>query len=189
MIGIVEKPYFLVTSRCGFRSWRAEDLDLAMSLWGDPRVTARIDARGRLTPEQVREMLERELRNEREAGVQYWPFFLLDSGDFVGCCGLKPHHVEPDLYEFGFHLRFDFWRRGYATEAGAAVLAHARAALGLSRLVAGHHPENLASKRVLEKLGFTYLRDEYFAGTGLIHPLYEVELRTPGEKEPDRPHP
>jgi len=176
------EAYFLTTPRLGFRSWRPEDLELAMSLWGDPRVTALIDARGRLTRDQVRGILQREIGNEGRVGVQYWPFFLLDSGDFVGCCGLKPHHVEPDLYEFGFHLRFDFWGRGYATEAGAAVLSHARDALGLARLVAGHHPENHASKRVLEKLGFRYLRDEYFEGTGLIHPLYRVELKPPGPR-------
>jgi ribosomal-protein-alanine N-acetyltransferase len=174
------EAYFLTTPRLGFRSWRAGDLDLAMSLWGDPRVTALIDARGRLTRDQVRQILEREIGNQRREGVQYWPLFLLDSGAFVGCCGLKPHHLESGLHEFGFHLRFDFWRRGYATEAGEAVLAHARDALGLSRLVAGHHPENHASRRVLEKLGFRYLRDELFAGTGLVHPLYEVDLRRPG---------
>jgi len=173
------EAYFLTTPRLGFRRWRAGDLDLAMSLWGDPRVTVLIDARGHLTSAQVAEILEREIGNERRVGVQYWPFFLLASGDFVGCCGLKPHHVEPGLFEFGFHLRFDHWRQGYATEAGAAVLAHAREALALPRLVAGHHPENQASKRVLEKLGFTYLRDEYFAGTGLVHPLYQAALTQP----------
>jgi len=180
------EAYFLTAPRLGFRCWRAEDLDLATSLWGDPRVTALIDARGRLTREQVREILEREIRNEVTVGVQYWPFFLLDSGDFVGCCGLKPHHVEPGLHEVGFHLRFDRWRQGYATEAGAAVLSYARDALGLSRLVAGHHPENHASKRVLEKLGFRYLRDEYFAGTGLVHPLYQVDLGPPDPTVPGR---
>lgn len=167
-------PYFLTTSRVGFRSWRPADLDLALSLWGDPDVTALIDRRGRLTRAQVRERLERELRHEREHGVQYWPFFLLESGDFVGCAGLKVYPPEPGRYEMGFHLRRAFWGAGYATEAAQAVVRHAFEVRGLDALLAGHNPENHASRRVLEKLGFVHLRDELFEGTGMVHPLYEL---------------
>lgn len=166
--------YFLLTPRLGFRSWSDEDLELAVSLWGDPDVTALFDSRGRLTREQVRERLHRELDNEREYGVQYWPFFLRETGEFVGCAGLKPYDVGQDLYELGFHLRTAFWGAGYATEGARAVIEHAFATLKPAALVAGHNPGNHASRRVLEKLGFIYLRDEYFSGTGLMHPLYEL---------------
>jgi ribosomal-protein-alanine N-acetyltransferase len=54
------------------------------------------------------------------------------------------------------------------------VIEHAFATLKPAALVAGHNPRNQASRRVLEKLGFTYLRDEHFSGTGLMHPLYEL---------------
>jgi [ribosomal protein S5]-alanine N-acetyltransferase len=64
------------------------------------------------------------------------------------------------------------------------VIEHAFATLKPTALVAGHNPRNHASRRVLEKLGFTYVRDEPFAGTGLMHPLYE--LRPP--REPAEPH-
>lgn len=171
-------PYFLQTARLGFRSWSEADLDLAMSLWGDPEVTELFDSRGRLTRAQVRERLERELATERAYGVQYWPFFSVETGDFIGCAGLKPYDPARGLWEVGFHLRRAFWGRGYATEAARAVIEHAFASLRPDALLAGHNPRNHASRRVLEKLGFTYLRDERFAGTGLMHPLYE--LRPPG---------
>ena len=172
---IVMAQYFLLTPRLGFRSWSDADLDLAMSLWGDPEVTALFDSRGLLSREHVRERLARELDNERELGVQYWPFFLRQTGEFVGCAGLKPYDVARGVYELGFHLRAAFWGAGYATEAARAVIEHAFASLQPAALVAGHNPRNHASKRVLEKLGFTYLRDERFAGTGLMHPLYELK--------------
>ena len=170
--------YFLLTPRLGFRSWSEADLELAMSLWGDPEVTALFDSRGRLSRAQVQERLQRELDSERELGIQYWPFFLRETGEFVGCAGLKPYDVPRGIYELGFHLRTGFWGAGYATEAARAVIEHAFATLKPAALVAGHNPRNHASRRVLEKLGFTYLRDEYFAGTGLLHPLYELRPPT-----------
>lgn len=185
--------YFMTSPRLGFRAWAEDDFDLATSLWGDPRVTALIDARGQLGPADVRERLERELRHGRELGFQYWPCFLLESGEFVGCAGLKPYDLPRGVYEMGFHLRPPFWGAGYATEAGRAVVAYAFATLGASALMAGHNPRNLASSRVLEKLGFRYVRDELFAGTGMIHPLYRLDAppappRAPGRGGADTSH-
>ena len=57
-------------------------------------------------------------------------------------------------HEFGYWLTPSAWGRGYATEAGRAVVAAARHTLGLRRLKAGHFVDNPASGRVLTKLGF-----------------------------------
>jgi hypothetical protein len=54
-------PYFLKTARIGFRGWTLEDLPLALGPWGDPRVMGLIDARGRLSEDQVKERLLREM--------------------------------------------------------------------------------------------------------------------------------
>merc|ERR1712048_1308985 len=76
------------------------------------------------------------------------------------------------VYELGFHLLPAFWGRGFATEAGAAVLDFAFQQLRIDAVFAGHNPANLASSKVLQKLGFTHLRDEYYQPTGLMHPSY-----------------
>lgn len=55
--------------------------------------------------------------------------------------------------ELGYWIARADWGRGYATEAGRAVLAIARA-LGIARIEAGHFIDNPASGRVLAKLGF-----------------------------------
>ncbi|MET3825734.1 RimJ/RimL family protein N-acetyltransferase [Sphingomonas sp. PvP055] len=69
----------------------------------------------------------------------------------VGGIGLVQ---DPSGHEFGYWLTPDAWGRGYATEAGRAVLDIARHALGLRHLHAGHFQDNPASGRVLRKLGF-----------------------------------
>lgn len=168
----MQTGYFLHTPRLGFRCWRESDLDLALGLWGDPQVTRLIDARGQLSPEQVQQRLAREIATQQEYGVQYWPIFLPESGEHVGCCGLRPYDLPGQVYEIGFHIRPAHWRQGYAAEAARAVIDYAFRQLGAKALFAGHNPNNQASRVLLLKLGFRYTHDEYYPPTGLQHPLY-----------------
>ena len=145
-------------------------MDLAMALWGDPEVTRLIG--GVFSREQVRERLSRETATMQSHGMQYWPVFLLATGEHVGCCGLRPYKSEEGICEIGVHLRRDFWGRGYAPEATRAVIEYAFNILGVKALFAGHNPANEASRGLLEKLRFRYTHDEYYPPTGLNHPSY-----------------
>lgn len=95
--------------------------------------------------------------------------------EFAGCCGLRPYKTEELIYELGFHLRPRYWGKGLASEAGQAVISHAFDALGARGLFAGHHPENEASRRVLEKLNFRFTHRELYAPTGEFHSSYILE--------------
>ena len=77
---------------------------------------------------------------------------LRDSGAFVGGCGLF-EVPEGDGIEIAYRLPVDCWGHGYATEMAPAVLAHGFGELSLSRIVGLTWPENIASQRVLEKIG------------------------------------
>jgi RimJ/RimL family protein N-acetyltransferase len=162
------------TERLVARSWRIEDLPLALELWGDPAVTALIDARGKLTAEQVEERLRAEIERERSSGVQYWALFDHRNGDFVGCGGLRPWIYTPGErnFEVGFHLVKRSWGKGLATEAALGALDYAWQKLRLSKVYAGHHPDNRASRRILERLGFEFVGDVFYEPTGLMHPSY-----------------
>ncbi len=164
--------YFMSTNRLGFRRWQEDDFELALALWGDYEVTRLIDARGKLTDEQVRERLGKEIANDAQYGVQYWPIFLLEDGDLVGCCGLRPYDLTKQVYEIGFHIRPKHWRRGFALEAARAVIGYAFGPLKAKGLFAGHNPKNEASRQLLGKLGFRYTHDEFYPPTGLQHPSY-----------------
>ncbi|MES2338074.1 MAG: GNAT family N-acetyltransferase [Pseudomonadota bacterium] len=85
-----------------------------------------------------------------------------DMGDtprLIGGCGISRIDGAANL---GYWLTPDAWGRGYATEAGRAMLGIARYGLGHRRLGAHHHLDNPASGRVLRKLGFV--------ATGRIEP-------------------
>lgn len=162
--------YFLTSARLGFRCWTERDLPLAQYLWGDARVSALIG--GPFSEAQVEQRLRSEITSHSHHGVQYWPTFLQNDAVFVGCAGLRPYRLEDRVYELGFHLRPEYWGRGLANEAAQAVIRYGFESIGAKALFAGHHPQNTASRRVLEKLGFHKTHEEFYPPTGLNHPSY-----------------
>jgi len=78
------------------------------------------------------------------------------AGEPLGMCGLVEREGldSPDL---GFAFLERHCGQGYASEAAGTVLRHMREAMGLTKLAAIVSPDNQASRRVLEKLGFRYV--------------------------------
>lgn len=103
----------------------------------------------------------------REGGVTDHAFLVFDHAggtpQLVGGIGLHPEEGE---VEIGYWFVPDAWGRGYATEAGRAVVDMARHALGLPRIASRYHLDNPASGRVLRKLGFE--------ATGEVRPTYSL---------------
>jgi [ribosomal protein S5]-alanine N-acetyltransferase len=164
--------FFLQSARLGFRWWASDDTALARALWTDPAVTRWIG--GPWTAEQADTRLAREIAIGRSEGVEYWPISLLETGDHVGCCGLRPYQPANGVLEVGVHLRPEHWGRGYAIEAARVVMHHAFRTLNARALFAGHHPSNAPSRRIMDTLGFRYTHDERYAATGRDHPSYRL---------------
>jgi ribosomal-protein-alanine N-acetyltransferase len=162
--------YFLRTERLGFRPWSPRDFELAWGLWGNSEVTRLMG--GPFSEEYVHERLAREIANLESVGVQYWPCFLLATGEPVGCCGLRPYEPEERRFAFGFHLRPEHWGQGLAGEAAWAIVRHAFSTLAVGSLIAGHHPRNEPSRRLLGKLGFKYSHDAFYAPNGIDQPWH-----------------
>lgn len=170
--GTFMREFFMKTDRIGFSRWNCDDIEIANLLWGNQQVTQFICATGVFSPEDISARLKKEIENDRQFGIQYWPIFELATGELIGCCGLRPYN--DDIYEIGFHLRPQFWRKGFSVEAATAAINYAFNELHADGLFAGHNPKNVASSKVLAKLNFRYVRDEFYAPTGLYHPSYEL---------------
>lgn len=82
---------------------------------------------------------------------------LKSEGKPIGICGLLKRDTlpEPDI---GFAFLPDYWNQGYAFEAAAAVMQHARASLGVENILAITSPDNEASGKLLGKIGFRFDR-------------------------------
>lgn len=130
------------------------------------------------------------LATERKASEPALLIFLRTEGapQLIGSIGLGR---QPDGgIEFGYWIARPHWGRGYATEAGVALIGIARDTLRLKRLSAGHFIDNPASGRVLEKLGFRssgITLPRYSAGRGAAAPcrLYALTLDAEAEAESD----
>ena len=151
MIGL---PTRLATPRLALREFTKADVDDLLRCDGDARVMRYLaNGLAARTREEVAASLERV-----EQGYAARPGWGLlhasrrDDGAFVGGCGLF-HVPDGEDVEIAYRLPVDCWGRGYATEMARAVLAHAFHTLRLSRVIGLTWPENVASQRVLAKIG------------------------------------
>lgn len=101
---------------------------------------------------------------------------------YIGRCGLYPLRDEageviPGTASIAFYLARPYWGLGLATEAGEAFVAYGFDELGLRRIEAGVNVDNGASIRVIEKLGFRWVRSG--GGEGGGSRWHEFELRNP----------
>jgi RimJ/RimL family protein N-acetyltransferase len=164
------RAYFLTTSRLGFSTWTLNDLPLAARIWEDPDVM-RLHG-GPFDRVAVTRRLEQEIARSQNHGVQYWPLFSRETGEHVGCCGLKPHDVSQSIWEFGCQICRQFWSRGMGREATEALLRYSFDVLGIRAIRAGHHPANDASRRLITSLRFHPTPNEFYPATGLMEPCY-----------------
>jgi RimJ/RimL family protein N-acetyltransferase len=105
-----------------------------------------------------------------------------ESGAVIGFSGVK-YVPEIGDTELGYRFLPEYWGKGLATEAGRASIEFARADLGLGRLVAMVHPDNVASARVLTRLGFAVEKQLQYSGLpGVEVNLFALDLgrATPG---------
>lgn len=164
----------IATKRLVLREFTAVDLDAVHAYAADPAVCAMVEW-GPNTREETAAFL-RQCRDERLARprVTVTLAVTLDSV-VIGSVALMAAGSDlvrgPGEAEIGYVLRADAWGHGYAAEAAAAVLELARNACGTTRVLATCRPENLASVRVLEKIGMHQI--DYLQG----HKLIEGEAR------------
>lgn len=82
------------------------------------------------------------------------------SHQLIGLCGLNPYQEnEPEIE---FKLAPSFWHKGYATELGKQIIKEAFAVTNISGIYGMSMPENIASRKVLEKIGMHYIGNRLF---------------------------
>jgi ribosomal-protein-alanine N-acetyltransferase len=145
-----------------------------VALLGDPRVGATLG--GALDGAGVAAALASTIEHWERHGFGYWIWRERATGDVVARGGLQHTSVGgPGAVEVGWAVMADRWGEGFASELGAASVRVGFDRLGLPGLVSYTLPDNLASRRVMEKLGFAYAGAVEHAG--LAHVLYR--LRAP----------
>ena len=96
--------------------------------------------------------------NDQSPGYGFWAVVEKTSGSFLGWVSFRPTGGSPDVATLGFRFRKAAWGQGYATEAARALIDKGFSELGAKRVVATTYEHNLASRRVMEKLGLKLRR-------------------------------
>lgn len=134
------------TARLRLRAISAGDWPAILAYMSDPRVTAFLPE-GVLDEEAARQFARKHSGEDGAVAVVEKV-----SGRMIGHMPFHPWFA-PETHEIGWALHRDHQGKGYATEAGRALLAHAFGPLNAHRVIATCQPENPASWRVAEKLG------------------------------------
>jgi len=146
----------LETERLVLRRLTLNDAPFIVELLNEPSFLRFIGDRGVRDLQTARQyLLKGPIASYEKHGFGLNLVFLKDSGEPIGICGLLKRDTLPDV-DVGFAFLPAHWRKGYAAESAAAVLALGRRAFGLKRIVAITSPDNVASIAVLEKIGLKF---------------------------------
>ncbi|WP_298251984.1 GNAT family N-acetyltransferase [uncultured Arthrobacter sp.] len=148
------------------REYVLEDFGAVHSFASDPRIARFVDW-GPNTEDDTRAYLEGCIAaQEASPRTVFTLAITLPGGVPVGSVGLTVD--EQQRGHLGYVVGVDHWGRGYATEAATCLLAHAHNTLELDLIEATCRPANVASARVLEKIGMTFTgvrpRDRFTGG-------------------------
>jgi len=147
----------LETARLLLRPCTADDLDALHRLWTDPDVRRYLFDDRIIPREQAEATIRSSLASFPAHGFGLWVVRRTGEDAIVGFCGLSLTGEPPEV-ELLYGLAPSAWGQGLATEAARAVLRYGFAELRLARITAGADVPNVASLRVLEKLGMTFTR-------------------------------
>jgi RimJ/RimL family protein N-acetyltransferase len=100
-------------------------------------------------------------------GIGFCALIEKNGGQLAGWCGIW-RLKETNELEVGYAVARQFWKRGFATEAAEKFIEHAFANLRPDKIVAVAEPANAASRRVMEKLGMSYVKLGVFYGRELV---------------------
>jgi len=156
------------TSRLRLRMFRPEDLDALSGITRDPEVMRYIGHGQPLSREETRENLTRIVSAFSRRGFGRWALELKETGVLVGYCGLSLGNEEIGV-ELAYMLARGAWGLGLALEAGRATLRYGFERLGLGSIAGLTMHDNRRSRRVLERLGMSFVRAAHFYGFDCVH--------------------
>jgi ribosomal-protein-alanine N-acetyltransferase len=146
------------TSQLMLLPWTDEYAQELARIYADPEVTIRTTYRRPLSRHESMDVSARSSLLWQEYGFGPWAAIEKVTGKWVGRIGLNLLAEWPldDKWEVGWLLDRPYWGRGLATEGGQAGLRFGFEAAKLERIISVTVPDNIRSRRVMEKCGLTY---------------------------------
>lgn len=153
--------YIITSNRLGLRQWSENDHDAFAKMNADAKVMEHFPYL--MTREQTDAYLKRIYAHFKEYGYGVYAVDVLESGEFIGYIGFSCPTWEAyftPCVEVGWRLKSEHWNNGYATEGAKACLEYGFKSLGFDAIYSWTALDNLASERVMQKIGLIKI-DEF----------------------------
>jgi ribosomal-protein-alanine N-acetyltransferase len=165
------------TARLQLRQFTIDDLEDLFRIYSNPEVMRYLSVR---TREQTHASLLRHIKQWEEYGFGMWAVVHKINGQLIGRCGLMFLDNTPEV-ELGYVFAKPYWNMGLATEASKASLNYGFELLKLERIVAIAQPENVASQRVMQKVGMKYEKDAHYYNCDVVYYALSRQAWQPGD--------
>jgi len=155
----------LETPRLVLREIVPSDVDVIFRNQSDPAVIRYIGRAPHASIAESQALLERLFEGQRAGTDVRWGLVLRETSEFAGTCGFWKWNKQHQCAELGYEIAPSFWGKGLMVEALRPILHYGFTVMGLHRVEANIDPDNHASRRVVEKLGFqqeALLRENWF---------------------------
>lgn len=154
------------TERLRLRPCRESDKPLFATILNTPAMMGKLG--GVRSAAQSDALVDKRIADHALHGFSYWAVELRDTGALIGTCGVRiasnyPGQAVQGWHEAGWRIAEAYWGRGYALEAARASIAWAWAHTDAPRVAAWTTPDNIASWRLMERLGMTRRADLDFS--------------------------
>lgn len=153
------------TRRLWLRRFTPDDLDELALIFSDPLVLKYLTPGRAATREETKHVLLSMTRHWQRHGYGRWAVVEQCTQRLIGYGGLRCFDGTPELV---YLLDRPYWNCGFATEIARGSLDYGFMQRKFERIIALARPDNLASRRVMEKAGMSYERDANFFDVDVV---------------------
>ncbi len=144
------------TTRLTLRRLELTDAEMMFSNWtSDDKVTRFLRWDAHKTIDDTKNMIQQWVNSYQYDSTYYWGMYLKD-GEMIGSIGITIISEYDLKGELGYKIGSRWWNQGYSSEAARAVIDYIFCNTDIERIDAFSSVENLASKKVMEKVGMHY---------------------------------
>ena len=146
----------LRTERLLLRPWTREDVHELHAMWTTPDVRRYLWDDIEISRQTAEQVVDSHFAAAERHAIGYWALELAEHrGSMIGFCGFRFIDEQSDV-ELMYGLLREFWGMGFATEACNAAIGYFWNATNYDVLYARTDPPNVASVRIMERLGMRH---------------------------------
>lgn len=153
----------LETKRLVLRKFKIEDAQEVFKNWANnDEVSKYVRWSTHKTIEDTKQWLKNEVNNCKNNSYYTWGIELKETGELIGSISAIFRQEDDGRYEIGYAIGKEYWNNGYTTEALKCVMNYLINDIGIKKFICSHAKLNPISGIVMQKVGFRYIKDDYF---------------------------